>query len=312
MTHADVLGAPWVADTIPLAPDDEGEVVATLVHRGRRRHDRAVLHVHGFSDYFFHTEYADWWLARGYDPYGVDLRKYGRSLRPHQTPTYVDDLRTYFEELDAAWELITAEHDRVVVSGHSTGGLVVALWAHARRPEQLAGMVLNSPWLDLQGKPWLRTPVADFALDKLGTLQPMRELARDVTGLYARSLHRDHDGEWAFDLSWKPVDSFPVRYGWLRAIRRGHAAVRRGLDVPCPVLVLSSDRSAWPTSMSEEVFTSDIVLDVAHIRRWATALGHHVTYVAIPRAQHDVVLSRPEVREHAYAEIARWTTAYVE
>lgn len=310
-TQADVLGSPWVAETIPLTPDDEGEVVATLVHRDRVHHDQAMLHVHGFSDYFFHAEYAAWWLDRGYDPYGLDLRKYGRSLRPHQTPAYVDDLATYFEELDAAWERITAEHDRVVLSGHSTGGLVVALWAGSRRPDQLAGLVLNSPWLDLQGPSWLRTPVADFALNKLGTLRPMRELAREVNGLYGRSLHHDHEGEWAFDLTWKPVASFPVRYGWLRAIRRGHAQVRAGLDVPCPVLVLSSDRSAWPREMTEDVFRSDIVLDVTHIRRWATSLGHHVTYVAVPCAQHDVVLSRPEVRAHAYREIERWTDAYL-
>ncbi|QYJ05014.1 alpha/beta hydrolase [Nocardioides panacisoli] len=310
-TQADVLGAPWVADTLELAPDDEGEAVATLVHRGRRRHDAAMLHVHGFSDYFFHTEYAAWWLERGFDPFGLDLRKYGRSLRPHQTPTYVDDLATYFEDLDAAWERVTAHHDRVVLSGHSTGGLVVALWADSRRPAELAGLVLNSPWLDLQGKPWLRSPVADFALDKLGTLQPLRELERDVTGFYARSLHRDHEGEWAFDLAWKPLESFPVRYGWLRAIRRGHAQVRAGLDVPAPVLVLSSDRSAWPTEMNEDVFRCDIVLDVAHIRRWATAIGHHVTYAAVPGAQHDVVLSRPEPRALAYEEIQRWTHAYL-
>lgn len=311
MTEADVLGAPWVAETIPLAPDDEGEVVATLVHRGRSRHRRAVLHVHGFSDYFFHTEYAAWWLERGHDPYGLDLRKYGRSIRPHQTPTYVADLETYFEELDAAWEHITADHDRVIVSGHSTGGLIVSLWADDRQPEELAGLVLNSPWLDLQGKPWLRTPVADLMLDKVGALQPMRELERDVSGCYARSLHRDHEGEWAFNLAWKPIESFPVRYGWLRAIRKGHARVREGLDVPCPVLVLSSDRSAWPPEMTEDVHCCDIVLDVEHIRRWATAIGHHVTYAAVPGALHDVVLSRPEVRARAYEEISRWTDAYV-
>ena len=36
----------------------------------------------------------------------------------------------------------------------------------------------------------------------------------------------------------------------------------------------------------------DIVLDVRQIRRWATAVGNHVTYVAVPGAVHDVVLSR--------------------
>ena len=47
----------------------------------------------------------------------------------------------------------------------------------------------------------------------------------------------------------------------------------------------------------------DIVLEVAQIRRWATAIGRHVTYVAIEGARHDVVLSRPEPRAAAYDEI---------
>ena len=51
-----------------------------------------MLHVHGFADYFFQTEYAEWWNARGYDFYALDLRKYGRSIRDHQTPNYVTDL----------------------------------------------------------------------------------------------------------------------------------------------------------------------------------------------------------------------------
>ncbi len=127
----DVLGEPWVAETLHLPPDDEGPVVATLVSaRAERPNGRAVLHVHGFSDYFFQTEYAGWWLERGYDFYALDLRKYGRSIRPHQTPTYVADLREYFAELDLAWWRITERdgHDRVVLTAHSTGGLTTSLW----------------------------------------------------------------------------------------------------------------------------------------------------------------------------------------
>ena len=54
-----------------------------------------------------------------------------------------------------------------------------------------------------------------------------------------------------------------------------------------------------------------VVLEVPQIRRWATALGAHVTYVAVPGARHDVVLSRPEARRRAYAELERWHRAYV-
>ena len=101
-------------------------------------------------------------------------------------------------------------------------------------------------------------------------------------------------------------------FGWLAAIRAGHARLQAGLKVPCPVLVLSSDRSSAPKEMGEDVHSTDIVLDVRQIRRWATAVGKHVTYVAIPGAIHDVVLSRRPARERAYDEIAKWLGAYVD
>jgi alpha-beta hydrolase superfamily lysophospholipase len=314
----DVLGAPWVAETIGLPPDEEGPVVATLVsRRAERPTGRAVLHVHGFADYFIHTEYAAWWLARGYDFYALDLRKYGRSLRPHQTATYVDDLRTYYAELDLAWWRITerdghAAPGSVVVSAHSTGGLTAALWADERQHASLAGVVLNSPWLDLQGAAWLRSAAAGRVLDRRGRRQPLKELSRDVSGIYGRSLHRDHAGEWDYDLTWKPIESFPVRYGWLRAVRRGHAAVHAGLSVLAPVLVLSSAATTRPPQMHDDVHTHDIVLDVPQIRQWSTSLGPHVTYVAVDGARHDVVLSLPHVRAVVYDELDRWVTAYVE
>lgn len=309
----DVLGAPYTAETLTLAPDDEGEVVATLVHRpADEPSGRAVLHVHGFSDYFFHTEYAAWWTARGYDFYALDLRKYGRSLRPHQTATYVADLEEYFEELEVAWGLITGRdgHDHVVLSAHSTGGLTTSLWADARRPAALAGLVLNSPWLDFQAGLLLRT-VGTVVVKQVGARRPLMEIPRKVDGLYGRSLHRDHDGEWDFDLTWKPLESFTVTTGWLRAIRIGHGRLQRGLGVACPVLVLSSGASARPVEMGPDVHGADIVLDVAQIRRWATAIGPHVTYVAVEGARHDVVLSLPGPRAAAYEQIERWHGAYV-
>jgi alpha-beta hydrolase superfamily lysophospholipase len=162
--NIDVLGEPYSAETIEFPDDDEGPVVATLVHRPADvPTTKAVLHVHGFADYFFQTGYAEWWNARGYDFYAIDLRKYGRSIRRHQTPNYVSDLREYFPDLDEAWARVVDrdEHTRVVLSAHSTGGLVLSLWANERgeRLAGLSGMVLNSPWLDLQGSAMMRTVV---------------------------------------------------------------------------------------------------------------------------------------------------------
>jgi alpha-beta hydrolase superfamily lysophospholipase len=309
----DVLGEPYLAETIGLPPDEEGPVVATLVvRRAAQPTNRAVLHVHGFSDYFFQTDFAEWWNERGYDFYAVDLRKYGRSIRPHQTPTYVTDLRDHFPEIDAALQRVTERdgHDHVVISAHSTGGLIVALWANERKPA-LAGMVLNSPWLDMQGGRMMQG-IGTKVIKQVGARQPRRVIPRTVGGHYTRSLHAEHHGEWTFNTDWKPLDSFPVTFGWLRAIRLGHDEVHSGLEVGCPVLVLSSAGTRWPKEMGDDVHGYDIVLEVPQIRQWATALGGHVTYVAIDGARHDVVLSLPGPRARAYDVIGRWASAYVD
>jgi alpha-beta hydrolase superfamily lysophospholipase len=310
----DVLGEPYLAETLTLPPDDEGEVVATLVSRRvpGPPSRKAVLHVHGFCDYFFQTPAADFWTGRGYDFYAVDLRKYGRSLRPHQTPNFARDLAEYHAELDEAYRIVTERdrHDHVAVSGHSTGGLVAALWLDATG-HPADGLVLNSPWLDLHGSFWLRT-AATRAIDQVGLRRPFQQVPRNVSGLYAASLHRDHAGEWDFDLTWKPLGSWPVFAGWLRAVRRGHATVHRGLRLTTPTLVLSSDRSLHPRVWEPDVDCCDIVLDVDLMARWVHRVSSHVTLARVPGALHDVTLSRQPARDRVFAELDRWLDAYVD
>ncbi len=306
----DVLGAPFVAETIDLPDDAEGPVVATLVHHPAADRRRAVLYVHGFCDYFFQKSLAEHFVRLGYDFYALDLRKYGRSLLPHQTPNFCLDVAEYDADLDEAWRRITERdgHTEVVLVGHSTGGLITPLWADARRAAGLPGptaLVLNSPWLDLQGSAFIRT-VGTQAIDQVGARRPYQVLPRTVAGVYAESLHVDHRGEWEFDLSWKPLESFPVRAGWLRAIRRAHRRLHRGIDPGAPVLVLSSRRTAFTTVWTEDVTTADIVLDVEQIARWSHRLGPHVTIARVDDALHDVFLSAEPVRSRAYELTERW------
>ena len=127
----DVLGDGYEQLTFDLGtdPDKEGSVEAVLVRRAVRAGESvtgAVLYVHGFSDYFFQTELADFYVERGYAFYSLDLRKCGRSLRAGQTPHYVSDLALYDAELDEALRIVRAEVRDVptVLSAHSTGGLI--------------------------------------------------------------------------------------------------------------------------------------------------------------------------------------------
>ncbi len=308
--ETDLLGAPYAVSTLRLRPDHEGEVVASLVHRAANSlTHKAVLHVHGYCDYFFQTVAADFWVSQGYDFYALDLRKYGRSLLPHQTPNYVADLGTYYEELDLALALIRRTHDHLVVSAHSTGGLTVPLWLHDRALD-VAGVFLNAPWVDMHGDAFTRL-LAMPAIHHLGRAKPMREIPRNVSGNYTRSLHRDFGGEWDFDLAWKPEASWPVYAGWIRAVRTGQARVERGLEVAAPVLMVSSDRSGRPTSAAD-LSTSDVVLDVERMRRRAARLSRHVTIVQVPGALHDVTLSPEPARSQVFDELARFLSAYVD
>jgi alpha-beta hydrolase superfamily lysophospholipase len=305
----DVLGPPFERYTIELDPDDEGPVVATLVRRRAERPSRrAVLYVHGFVDYFFQTHLADFWTDRGWDFYALDLRKYGRSLLSHQTPNFCRDLADYFPELDAAAAFVRDrdDHDTMLVMGHSTGGLLATIWAHARRDAGIIdGLLLNSPFFDINA-PWLvRRPLA-AAVTRLGRGAPHRVLPFGLGTVYGECLHADHRGEWRYDLTWKPLAGFPVRIGWLAAIRRAQRQLRAGLDIPVPVLVACSTRTFRRRRWHGSAMLADAVLDVAHMVRWAPRLGPQVTVARIDGGMHDLTLSGPAVRGKVFAEIERW------
>lgn len=305
----DVLGGDWVQRTLHLRPDADGPAVATLVHRRAAPADRtrpAVLYVHGFVDYFFQTHVADALADRGYDLYALDLRDYGRSIRPGREPNDTRELAVYAEEVDAAVRTVRAEHDQVVLLGHSTGGLIAALWAHAQRGRGLVdAVVLNSPWLDLRGS-WFERTVLTWALVGVVSRVAPRLVVAHLDENYGRALHAESGGEWTYDLAWKPLAGFPVRAGFVRAVRRGHAQVARGLDIDVPVLVLASDATGPDDRWHEGLLTTDSVLDVAHMRRLAPRLGRDVTYEEVSGGAHDLALSPLPARTRYLDEVVGW------
>ncbi len=61
-----------------------------------------ILYVHGWSDYFFQHELAEFWHRTGANFYALDLHNYGRSLRPGQIPGQVSSLTEYDGDIAAA------------------------------------------------------------------------------------------------------------------------------------------------------------------------------------------------------------------
>lgn len=321
---ADVLPGYW-QHTMALGtdPDGEGELVATLVRRGASESStgHAVLMVHGFTDYFFNTELADQFAARGFAFYAVDLHKCGRSWREGQTPHFTTDLSRYDVELERALDVIASVSPAdVLVYGHSAGGLIVSLWLDRLRSRgltdrnRIGGLVLNSPWLDLQGPSILRAAPTRAALRAASRVRKRMVVRPPTEGGYGTTLHRDYHGDFDYDLNWKPVGGFPVTFGWIHAIRRGHAKLHRGLDVGVPNLILRSDRSVRERRDSrqvDEIQRGDAVLDVRQIARWAGCIGNRTTVVPIVDAKHDVFLSMPEPRQAAYRELNQWLDWYL-
>ena len=310
----DVLGHGFEAFTLPMRDDREGKVVVTLVRKRCLPPSRvAVLHIHGFVDYFFHVEMADAYLAHGINVYAIDLRKYGRSLLPHQTPNFCTTLDEYFEDLDAAIELITQRDGNTVLllSGHSTVGLIAAMYAHHMRAHNtIQGIFLNSPFFDLNAS-WFSKHVLSEVVSGVGRISPYRQISTGMPRWYAMSIHKDYHGHWDYYLPWKPVAGFPVRAGWLRAIHRAQQQLQAGLAISCPILVMSSTQSSTPKVWDDILLRTDSVLDVEDIRRYAHGLGDHVTLVRIPGGMHDLTLSAPSVRAQVYRELLLWTSAYV-
>lgn len=312
------LGAGYEMLTIELGddPDGEGQIVATLVRSTVQPKTRrgAALYVHGYTDYFFNTEMAQYWVERGYAFYALDLRKCGRSRRTGQTAHYVSDLALYDAELNVALATVRSETDDVpvVLSGHSTGGLILPLWLTRlqRLPggtvgRGIAGLVLNSPWFDLQGAAWLRS-VGTQVIRGVSRFRSHDVMKLPFTDAYGSSLHVSAHGEWDYNLVLKPLNGFPITYGWLNAVRRGQALLHKGHDVGVPSLVLHSTRSWVSRSFGEKVVGADAVLDVKQIARWTGCLGNALTVRPLDGAKHDVFLSPKPAREAAYAEIDSW------
>ncbi len=321
--------AAWAADLLPgferrtleLAEDFEGPVVATLVRRApaAARTDVPdagvdVLYVHGWTDYFFQAHLAEFWESLGVRFYALDLRKYGRSLREHQTPGFVLSLRTYDEDVEAALGVLghgpePTTDRRLVLMGHSTGGLVLSLWT-AYHPGRVSGLVLNSPWLEFQTRQVGRR-MLEPGVRAQAALAPRSHLVNVDLGYYVRTISSRFEGEWDIDPAFRPDAGWRATPAWLAAIFRGQERVARGLGIEAPVLVLLSAASTPPVRWNEVMRRTDTVLDVVGVARRVPALGGVVTLVRVDGALHDVTLSAPEVRETVWRETARWFHGYV-
>lgn len=302
----DILGQGFEMLRQERAADYSGPVCSTIIRRRpqERRGNCAVLYVHGFSDYFLQDEMARMFNDAGYDFYAVDLRKYGRSLMAGQRMFEVRDLHEYFPDINAAVEMIHSDGvGRIVLLGHSTGGLTASLYMSEHPSPLIRALILNSPFLD-----WNLPKAARAALPLLSALGkwfpriPVKQ--KPDTG-YAETLAADLGGEWSYRKDWKPDVLPDVDAGWVRAIHTAQKELRRR-RVSVPVLLLHSSDSVRPGDGREKYARADAILNVDSIARYGRRLGEDVTEVVIDDGLHDLVLSPLPVRRLVYDAMLAW------
>lgn len=303
----DCLGGDFVQTVVEQPRDYAGQVITTVVKTkpASARPAVALLYVHGFSDYFFQKEMARMFADNGYAFYAVDLRKYGRSLLPGQKMFQVRDLREYFEDIDAAIDIIKSDgFDSVVILGHSTGGLTSSLYMAEKPQPVVKALMLNSPFLDWN-LPWLQRTLLVPLVSAVGRFFPSIKVRQTPDAGYAETLSARHSGEWCYNEAWKPDILPDPDAGWVRAVNKAQKALRRS-KICVPVLLMFSADSVRKGDDREKYFRADAILDVRAISRYGRRLGKHVTEVAFDGGLHDLALSRPDVRNAFYRTMLQW------
>ena len=304
----DILGKDYEQLTLHFPDDAEGAVTATLIRKkALHKTPKAVLYIHGFIDYFFQTEMAEQFNQQGFDFYALDLRKYGRSHQSHQTWFYTENLNDYELEISQALSIIQKEHhDSVLLAGHSTGGLIATLFAaHHPSHELIKGLWLNSPFFDFNMHP-LKKKFALPQLARLGRRFPRLKIPSELNPFYVPSLHQNFQGEWDFNLKWKPKHYRFVYLSFVHAIFQAQKEIHSGPKLYIPTLVMHSDRSSYPKKLNKDAQSTDVILEIKTIHKYANKLQGDVDVITIRHGLHDLVLSKSDVRQKVYAELFQW------
>lgn len=298
------------SETVSQPDDYAGKVVSTVVRRlpAGTAPRRAVLYVHGYNDYFFQGDMGKIFNDSGYGFYAVDLRKYGRSLLPGQRRYEARSLTEYFPDIDSAVARMKADGvEEIALMGHSTGGLISALYMEEGNPSPLIkALILNSPFLDWNFTGFMRH-VAIPVVAALGKWFPNISIPQGDNTAYGESLLKRYHGEWEYDTTLKLLHPAPITAGWVRAIDRAQKQLmKNGRRIRVPILLMHSDNSLTPEAWSPAVNSADVVLNADSIRARGRRLGYDITDATVRDGVHDLVLSAPAVRRDVYCCIFRF------
>jgi Serine aminopeptidase, S33 len=273
-------------ETVPLlipgaVGDADGNGVAVLRRRTARPSKRAVVYVHCLGDSFVPAELVSWYTSRGFHFYAADLRAVGSggAAAAAAGNRAAGELGRCFAYLDAAVTDLRASDaiETVVVSAHTAGALVAALWCHARRGSRpVDALILASPELG-NGRPW-----------------PGR------AGRPGRSP--------------APEDGPPARPSPL--LSGAQRRLRRGLDIACPVLVMCPAGQGHGPGGTGGLLPLGVLgalgaLGTLAGRRATIRLGEHVTWLTLDGGLPGQPPAPASQCKRLLDEIGRWLGAYL-
>lgn len=288
-------------------PDDYcGSVRCTIIRlNADTASKKAILYVHGFSDYFIQKEMAEMFAHNGYNFYAVDLRKYGRSLKAGQKMFQVRDMHEYFADINAAISIILNDGiTEIILMGHSTGGLTTSLYMTEKPSPAIKALILNSPFLDWN-QPYFMKKIVLPIVSVLGRFMPNVKVKQMPDSGYAESLSSEHGGEWTYRTDWKPDILPDPDMGWVRAIHTAQQQLRRR-RISVPILLMHSAESVRNGDDKEKYHRADAILNVDDISYYGRKLGEDITEVSFEGGLHDLALSRKEIRTDMYSTMLNW------
>lgn len=303
--HPDILDG-YEARSVDQGEAFDGPCQSTIIRRlCKRGSKKAILYIHGFNDYFFQSEMGKIYNDSGFNFYAVDLRRYGRSRLPWQYPFNVRNQTEYFNDIDSALSQIRRDGNTdITLCGHSTGGLTVALLGALRGDKcGVDRIATDSPFLEWNFSPFMRN-VAVPIIGFFGKFAKNAKHKQAHCDGYAYSLLKQFNGEWEYNTNWKMIYSPPVTLSWINAINSAQSKLMRNAHkITVPILVMHSSRKIDGCNWTPDFQTGDCVLDPVMLQKRGEKLGSRRMVCAIDSGLHDLILSRPKVRQAAYDSI---------
>jgi Serine aminopeptidase, S33 len=270
--------------TLPLVQDEprdtQGRSAAVLRRRSARPTKRAVIYPHWLRDAFVPADLAAWYTDRGFHFYVADLRV-GAPAGP-ATDRRAEAPAEYFACLDAAVRHVRDADgiETVVLCAHTAGALIAALWCHARRGSLAPdALILISPEFGRTGSWLARRGPASTGPASTGPAStgPAGEMSGPARGPQ------------------------PLLTGAQRRLRRG-------LEIGCPVLVMSPSAGWDAPGGAGGLLAARRSLTAG---RATVRLGAHVTWLKLDGERPGQAWPDGPDRKRFFDELGRWLGAYL-